>query len=93
MTEPVKFNEQLETYFQNMIIEVDDMFSKCLCDKLQTIPLHLRTNEICVYFYTEMTRRIFMTTVNFIHVFSELTPEKAKVFLTDACHGKFDMEE
>jgi len=86
-------NEQLQTYLQNMVIEIDMELSHIICKKVSEIPAHLRSADNAIYFYTEMTKRIFKTTETYVETVANLTPENARKFVTEACYGDYDKEE
>lgn len=85
-------NEQLETYFFNIIEEVNIEITRLIQDKIYSIPPHLINEENVIYFYTSLTKKIFNTTQIFLKLAGNLSDEKARKFLTDACHGEFDMD-
>lgn len=77
----------------DFMTEMLDKLNERFCDMIQIeigkLPLHMRTIEHAVYFYSSLTTGVYDTTEKFLQIAAQLSKEDARKFLTSACHGEF----
>ena len=86
-------NEHEETYLTHLARDIDRQFSEYIFKKIEEIPQNLRDENAAIYFYVEMTVRIFHTTRKYLQMMGEISEQQSIEFLMNSCLQELEEDD